>query len=317
MIAPTQITEVFEAMKTVKPIPTILPPRPHFQVAHDSGFRTLWVTFAILAISAVAFVVLSWSVPVQRRLYHTLITLVTVIGALSYFAIASGQGWALHCDRPLRTPHVNLTESAFDSFSWDRPNVDFPHHQLTCRQVFWARYVDWAISTPLVILQLALLAGVSGASTFTAVVANVILILAGLFSAFGRSNTAQKWGWYVIAIVAFLTVVWHVGLHGTRTVRARSLSVVRLFSLAGIFVFLVWAGYAITWAVAAVAQKASVDAEIFAYAVLDILAKPVFGLLLLWGQRSVPETRLELDGWWAHGASTEGRLRVGDDEDRV
>lgn len=51
-----------------------------------------------------------------------------------------------------------------------------------------------------------------------------------------------------------------------------------------------------------------------AYAVLDVLAKPVFGLWLLLSHRSVPETNVELGGWWAHGLSNEGRIRIGDDD---
>lgn len=69
------------------------------------------------------------------------------------------------------------------------------------------------------------------------------------------------------------------------------------------------------WGVADGARIASVDAEIIAYAVLDVLAKPVFGLWLLLTHANLPETNLELGGFWAHGFSSEGSIRVGDDED--
>ena len=68
------------------------------------------------------------------------------------------------------------------------------------------------------------------------------------------------------------------------------------------------------WGFADGARKASVDSEILAYAVLDVLAKPVFGLWLLISHRRIPETNLEIGGYWAHGLSNEGRIRIGDDE---
>jgi len=65
------------------------------------------------------------------------------------------------------------------------------------RQVYWARYVDWALTTPLILLDLALLAGMSGASILIAILADVIMCLTGLFAAFGHERKGSKWGWYV------------------------------------------------------------------------------------------------------------------------
>lgn len=79
----------------------------------------------------------------------------------------------------------------------------------------------------------------------------------------------------------------------------------------------------------------SVDAEIIAYAILDILAKIVFGFWLLITHEQVASTyvpslsffriilvlthrdsNLHLDGAWSHGiGKREGTLRVGDDDE--
>lgn len=68
------------------------------------------------------------------------------------------------------------------------------------------------------------------------------------------------------------------------------------------------------WGIADGARKVNVDGEIIAYAVLDILAKPVFGIWLLLTHMSMPETKAELGGFWAHGLSSEGTIRVGDED---
>lgn len=69
------------------------------------------------------------------------------------------------------------------------------------------------------------------------------------------------------------------------------------------------------WGVADGARKVSVDTEIVLYAILDVLAKPIFGLWLLIAHRRIPETNVELGGYWANGLSSEGAIRIGDDDE--
>jgi len=58
-----------------------------------------------------------------------------------------------------------------------------------------------------------------------------------------------------------------------------------------------------------------VDNEIIAYAILDILAKVGFGSALLAAHRWVPETNIELDGYWTAGLPTQGgRIRLTDQD---
>lgn len=74
-------------------------------------------------------------------------------------------------------------------------------------------------------------------------------------------------------------------------------------------------GLASVWGIVGGARKISVDAEIIIYAVVDILAKPIFGLMLLLNHRQMPDTKVEIGGYWAYGLATEGRIRIGDDHD--
>ena len=60
--------------------------------------------------------------------------------------------------------------------------VNVIHHkqhptELIFRPIYWARYVEWAITTPLVLLDLTLLAGLPGAEILLAVFAGVTMIL--------------------------------------------------------------------------------------------------------------------------------------------
>jgi bacteriorhodopsin len=60
----------------------------------------------------------------------------------------------------------------------------------------------------------------------------------------------------------------------------------------------------------------SLDAEVICYAILDILAKPVFGFWLLIAHAKIPASNIALNGVWTGGVgSSEGRIRVGDDDE--
>jgi len=301
MIHPEQVVQMLNPTATATghpgPVPTVIPTPPEFQVASADGHRTLWVMFGIMVASSGVFALSSWNVPISRRVYYVITTLMTIIAALSYFAQASGHATSFSCVT-VRDHHEHVPDTFHES----------------CRQIYWSRYVDWALTTPLLILDLSLLAGIDGGHTLMAIVANVIMVLSGLFSSFGATGTAQKWGWYTIACVSYLFVVWHVALHGTRMVSAKGAGVRKLFSSLGLFTFILWTAYPIVWGFADGARKTTVDTEIMTYAVLDALAKPVFGVWLLISHRAVAETNVDLDGYWSHGLAADGRIRVGDDE---
>lgn len=197
-----------------------------YQVASETGFRTLWVVFALMVIFSAVFTGLAWRVPVSQRVYHIVTTLVTIITALSYFAMATGDGVTFSC-----VSVKNHNDEVPDTY-----------HDV-CREVYYAHYINMALTTPLIILDLALLAGVSGANTLMAIAADFIMVFSGLFAAFGRERSAQRWGWYAIACISYLFVIWHIALHGSRVVSARGNKVVKLFSSLGLYTVVVWTAY--------------------------------------------------------------------------
>ena len=166
-----------------------------------------------MTLSAAVFSLMSWNVPTAKRIYHVTTTLFAIISALAYFAMASGQASSLVC-HAARDHHSHAPDTFHDE----------------CRQVFWARYVDWALTNSLVLLNLCLLSGVDGAHTLMAVVADLVMVLGGLFAAYGAEGTAQVWGWFAISCMGYLVVVWHVGVHGAQMVQRKGVHVSRLWA---------------------------------------------------------------------------------------
>lgn len=197
-----------------------------YEVAGDTGFGALWVVFVIMLAASGVFTLLAWNIPVSKRLYHVITTLITITAALSYFGMASGHAVSLNCNK-VKDSHKHVPDS---------------YHEV-CREVYWARYVDWSLTTPLLLLDLCLLSGIDGAHTLMAIVADLIMILTGLFAAFGTEQTAQKWGWYAISCIAYIFVIWHVALHGSKTVKAKGGNVTKLFGTLALFTFVLWTAY--------------------------------------------------------------------------
>jgi bacteriorhodopsin len=69
-----------------------------------------------------------------------------------------------------------------------------PTHRHVYRDVYYARYIDWLLTSPLILLNLSVLSGLSGANIFSAVVADLIMIVSAWFAALSHTKL-EKWGW--------------------------------------------------------------------------------------------------------------------------
>jgi bacteriorhodopsin len=277
--------------------PTVIPDPPIWQVTGPTGHRTLWVVFVLMTLAFLGFAALSWTVPASKRIFHSLTTLIVLISGLSYLVMATGAGFFFHHYR-LREKHDHV------------PDTFHTVH----RQVYWVRYVEWLLTTPLIITDLVLLAGLNGSSLFSAIVANIVLIVSGFFAATAWS-VKVKWGWFAISILAYLWVVYTLaaGIKIARNVKGSTVG--KFYTSITAYTLILWLAYPIVWSVAAGTKRLSVDGEIVAFAVLDVLTKGVFGAWLLITYQRVTEAHIVVGGFWSHGLNSEGAIRVGDEEE--
>jgi len=305
MIDPMQAVEMLASTATAaaqaeathphnKP-PTIITPGSRVEHVNHSGKTMLWIVFVVMVIASAGGSALSYRVPLKKRMFHVITTLIVMTAAISYWAMA--------------------TEHAV---SWQHDTAAAGHHHHherdVYRQVFWARYVDWAITTPLLLLDLGLLAGMAGGHIFITIVADLIMVLTGLFAAIANNDT-QKWGWYTIACIAFLVIIWQLAVNARASAMgSRSDKAKKLYGLLALYTVLLWTAYPIIWAVGEGTGIISVDGEIIAYGILDLLAKPVFGAWLLFSHDVISDGNLDVGGFWSAGIGGEGRLRLGDDD---
>ncbi|GHJ85017.1 hypothetical protein NliqN6_1419 [Naganishia liquefaciens] len=246
--------------------PTALPPPPghlppfhvHREHIGRSGMRALWVIFAMFTISVVLTVILAKRVERKFRLFHLITGAILVCAHASYLVMACGMG----------VTYVRTFKHAADGAP-------------VLRQVFYARYVDWAITTPLLLLDLCLLAGVPKIQTVTIIFADLVMILMGLFAALQQGSERSRWFMYAVSNAFFLVVLYGVVVNGRQAASLQASNVKRVFNVTSGMTVLLWIGYPIVFALTEGAAKISVDAEVIAYGVLDVFAKIVFGFYLL------------------------------------
>jgi len=281
--------------------PPTVPPhipesKPIIQEAGRAGHQVLWVVAILMLLSCLTCYLLAFRAPVQKRMFHVLVSLITTISFLVYFAMATGDGIAL----------VHLS-----------PHGDWPIPPTAIRdvyrEVYWARFLNWGLTSPLILICLALLAGLNGASLLVGVSANVIMFLSGVISAFGGPH-GRRWAWYTISCIAYLTVVYQIGYHGGRAVRAKDPQIRTFFSTICTYSLILMVGYPIIWAASTHSRRMSVDAEIITFAILDILSQAVFGLWLLITHDRMQSKTMAIDGFWVIGVNTEGGIRIGEEE---
>lgn len=226
----------------------------------------LWVgTVAMLAGSILLF--LMGGKRTQDEEGHTIAhAIVPLFAAISYFAMAVHQG------------QVTLEGG---------------------RVVLVARYVDWSVTTPVLLLALSMTA-LHGAHRRAGLVAgliasDVVMIVTGLFFALSQ-DPFTKWVWYITSCVAFLAVYYI--LFGAMRQEAEARDAERRGAYGRNVVIL-----AVLWLLYPILVILGPDGTMlwnatFATAcitILDLAAKVVYGFIAMGGTRKVTDADLARD----------------------
>lgn len=106
-------------------------------------------------------------------------------------------------------------------------------------------------------------------------------------------------------LIALFYIVYQLAWSARLHARGRGDDVGRTFLICGSLTAVLWTLYPIAWGVSEGGNWIAPDSEAIFYSILDVLAKPVFGALLIWGHRNIDPARLGI------------RLRAYDDDTAV
>ena len=221
-------------------------------------------TFALFGLSA--------RKPRTQRLFHYITAAITMIACIAYFCMGSNLGWT--------GIHVEY-ERSNSKVSGD------------IRQIFYVRYIDWFLTTPLLLLDLLLTCGLPAPTICFTILMNEIMVVTGLVGALVKSS--YKWGFFIFGFAAFLFVAWTVVFEGRSHAKGLGQDISKVYTICGVWTISLWFLYPIAWGLCEGGNVISSDSEAVFYGILDILAKPGFGALLIWGHRNIDITRLGIN----------------------
>jgi halorhodopsin len=219
---------------------------------------SLWANVALAGLSILLFVYMGRNISGGRaRLIWGATLMIPLVSISSYLGLLSG----------LTVGFIQMPAG----------------HPLAGEQVMsqWGRYLTWALSTPMILLALGLLADVDRGSLFTVIAADIGMCVTGLAAALITSSYLFRWLFYAISCAFFLVVLY--ALLTEWPTAASEAGTGDIFATLRILTVVLWLGYPIIWAVGVegLALVQSVGITSWGYSGLDILAKYVFSFLLL------------------------------------
>lgn len=188
--------------------------------------------------------------------FYIITATITLIAFIAYFVMATGNG-------------VSSLAASGD----------------TVREFYWARYIGWLFTTPLLLLDLALLALVRPGRS-TGLIAGIIgldvgMILTGL-GAGASSNAFLRVVLFLISTAAFIGVVYFLVTRLLAAARSQTAEVARVFDILAGLTIVLWTLYPVVFLLGTEGFGAlGISTEVFAFMVLDLLAKVGFGFLFL------------------------------------
>ena len=219
----------------------------------------LWLTTFIMTAGGL-FILLTGKRRTPSEELHTVLHgIVPLIAACSYFAMATGQGAIT-----LGADAAAVATGAGRTF-------------------YFARYIDWTFTTPLLLVALcmtAMHAGEKRAGAIAGVVlADLMMILTAFF--FGASEVAWiKWTWFIISCVAFLGVYYVIWISNMQANALERDDVQANYRREATILSVLWLIYPIILAVAPDGLQWIGDtASVLLIGVLDVVSKVVYGLM--------------------------------------
>jgi halorhodopsin len=245
-----------------------MPPTAILQATQSDAFNeisndmllssSLWVNIALAGLSILVFVYMGRNVEDPRaKLIWSATLMIPLVSISSYTGLVSG----------LTVGFIEMPAG----------------HALGGEEVMsqWGRYLTWALSTPMILLALGLLADVDLGDLFAVIAADIGMCVTGLAAALVTSSVGLRWVFYGISCAFFVVVLYAILFEWPDD--AASAGTDEIFGTLRILTVVLWLGYPVVWAVGVegLALVESVGITSWAYSALDIGAKYLFAFLLL------------------------------------
>jgi bacteriorhodopsin len=215
----------------------------------------LWIGTIGMTLGTIYFVAKGWSIrDTEQQEFYIITIFIPAIAAAAYFSMATGFGL-----------------------------IEVDVAGLGTLDIYWARYADWLFTTPLLLLDLALLANADRNTIATLIGLDVFMIGTGLVGALATEGQLTRILWWAISTGAFVVLLYY--LVGSLSAQAAQQAgeVGTLFGRLRNLVIVLWSLYPVVWILGTEGglNIIPLGIETAAFMVLDLTAKVGFGFILL------------------------------------
>ena len=149
------------------------------------------------------------------------------------------------------------------------------------------RYVDWLLTVPLLLAELVVVLKLDKGKTRSLLirltVAALAMIIAGYPGEMAAADSASKIVWGILGTLPFLYILYVLFVELGNSLGRQAPGVTRLLSALRWILLVTWTVYPVAYILPAVIDDPVVAelARQVGYSMADVLAKPLFGLLVL------------------------------------
>jgi len=222
----------------------------------------LWIGTIGMALGALAFLFMAARERPGHRWFQTITFFIVGIAAIAYLAMALKQGYF-----PILREGQDMAEP-----------------------FYWARYVDWFFTTPLLLLDLALLAGATKEAIVWLLGLDVMMIATGFFAGITASDI--RYVWFIASALVFVWLLWVLLSEVVKAANQRAPEVKAKFIQLAVLLAIVWTIYPILWLLGTEGFNViGITGEVATFTIIDLIAKVGFGFLLLSNRKVLEAAR--------------------------
>lgn len=234
------------------------------------GSDVYFAICAIMATAAFTTLGLSYLKPRQDRIFFYITAAINATAAIAYFTMGSNLGFA-----PIGVEFVRTNPKVAGIY----------------RQVFYARYIDWVVTTPLLLMDLMLTAALPWPTIFWTIFLDWVMIITGLIGALVESRykfgmlravpattdklLTKEIGFFTIGCAAMFGIFYELAGNGRKHAKALGSDVYKCYLSCGVITLFLWTLYPVAFGLCEGGNVISPDSEAVFYGVLDVVAKPV------------------------------------------
>ncbi|KAF8513178.1 heat shock protein 30 [Hysterangium stoloniferum] len=245
-----------------------------------------WAVFAVMLFSNLILIGWTYTRPRGTRLFNYLGIIILTTSTLAYFIMAANLG-----QTPIAVQYLRGRAPG------------------TTRAIWYVRYIDWFITTPLLLLMLLLATGLNVASLLLIIFMDMVMVVMLLVGAL--THSAYKWGFYAFALAALVFIWSSLLFQGWRAAKFIGPDASVHYIRGAAYLSFIWMIYPICWALSEGGNVITVTGEHIFYGVLDLLSRPVFVFLMLWSMRNIEYDRFGLTSFKASESSAPGAVETG------